>query len=399
MIDTLVYRAEQAFLGACLNDPKCFVAGGAFRREHWTDSKHAMIYTAIGQAIRGHGTCGPLEVAEELGDFRDNYFPYLAVLMDNCVSQATAAEYAGIVREHAKLRMASSRIAQVLEETIRATGTTGEMLAMIQTAVSDTNNILAENEGYILFREALDLAMLERARKRDRTGVPSTIPRLDFITGGFSGPTLTVIGARTGEGKSLIAGQIAINAALRHHRPVGMISLEMSAGEIMSRMLTYLYGEDPTLPEGEVPLYIDHTSRDLDAILYRIREWKIRHSIELCIIDYMQIIHAPGYRQRYEEVGAISRALKSIAMELCVPLVVLAQLSREHVRVGRKPQLSDLRECGSIEQDADMVLLMHRNKEREKIVEMIVAKNRRGPASEIIDLQFVRERMCLKEIF
>lgn len=397
MNDNLVFSAEQAFLGSCLNDPMCVVKGGAFGREHWSDSRHAMIYTAIGQALKRRKTCFPLEVAEELGDFREKYYPYLVELAENCPCPANFTTYADIIREHTKLRLSSRRIQAALNDIAEQAGTVEELLSSLKKAVSETNTILASKQGFKSFRESLDLAILDRARKRDRSGVPSTIGGLDVITGGFGGPTLTVIGARTNVGKSIVAGQIAINAAVRHRRPVGIISLEMGAGQIMSRMLTYLYGDEPDLPE-DAPLYIDDTSRDLDAVLYRIREWHVMYGIELCIIDHIQIIHAPGFRQRYEQVGEISRALKALAMELNLPLLVLAQLSRAHVRDKRRPNLSDLRECGSIEQDADNVFLLHCNQARGKLIELSIEKHRDGPSGGVIDLQFYKARLCLKEL-
>lgn len=396
MIDTLVYRAEQAFLGSCLQDTAAYGRGGFLSRDQWSDSRHAMIYTAIGFAAK-EGSCGPIEVADQLGDFREKYFPYLIELFDGCFAPANAAIYAEIIRQHSKLRLASGRIAAVFTE-IESAGTTDRALAKLRQAVDEVSSYLAPTSRFKMFRDAIDLAALERRRKLERSGVPTTIVGLDLLTGGFSGPTVTVVGARTGEGKSIIGGQIAINAAVCHGRPVGLISLEMGAGQIMNRMLTYLYGEGFPAEGDDAPLYIDDSSRELDEILYRIREWHLRFRIELCIIDYMQIIHAGGYRQRYEEVGAISRALKSVAMELGIPILVLAQLSREHVRMRRKPTLADLRECGSIEQDADNVWLLHCNKDRNGVIELEVAKHRDGKAGDVIDLEFWRERLCVREI-
>lgn len=401
MIDSLAYSAEQALLGACLNDSRAYAAGGALRREHWSDSRHAMIYTAIAQAAK-QGPTGPLEVAEQLGDFREKYYPYLLELYAaSAVQPASAGEYARIIREHTKLRLAHGILRDALDE-IEGAGVpphrTSDLLARLGERLAEIGETLADRGGYLRFREALDLALAERLRKRECKGMPTTLPRVDFLTGGLAGGTLTVIGARTGIGKSLVAGQIAINAALRLGRPTGLISLEMSAGQIMNRMLSYLYGEDPKLPEGDAPLYIDCNSRELDAISARVREWRLVHEIELCIIDYLQIIAAGGYRQRYEEVGAISRTLKSLAMELNIPLLVLAQLSREHLRTGRPPTLVDLREAGNIEQDADNVFLLHCNRDRHPIIELTLAKQRDGPSGEVIDLEFIPERLCLREI-
>lgn len=402
MKDDIAYHAEQAFLGACLNDKKAYVAGGSLKREHWSDSKHAMIYSAVGQAAQ-KGQTGPIEVAEELGDFREKYWPYLLELFESCPSPAAAGEYAGIIREHTKLRLAAHYIKDAVGEIETAISqgglaNTSKLLTHLRKTVCDVTAVITQANGYLMFKECVDLAIIERSRKRDRAGIPTTIPRLDFLTGGFSGPTLTVFGARTGIGKSLVGGQIAINAVVRCRRSVGLISLEMGAGQLMSRMLSYLFGEDSIEAIDNAPLYVDCVSRDLDQIVARIREWRMLHAIEICIIDYLQIIHAPNFKQRYEQVGEISRALKSLAMELNIPIVALAQLSREHIRQGRKPTLADLREAGNIEQDADNVFILHCNKEKSDIVELRIEKHRDGPTGEVIDLEFVRERMCLREI-
>lgn len=401
--DELSFDAEQAFLGACLNDVKCYTEGGALSREHWADDGHAQIYAAIGACVRAGSACGPVEVASQMGDFKEKIYPYLVQLYINFLPMH-AQEYGDIIRSHARLRHAYARISEALNGLDGRSPS--EALSRLRSAIEESVDLLATDGGYKTFSESVALAMSERARKLSCSGIPSTFCELDQITGGFSGPTMHVIAARTSVGKSIIAGQIAGNCAVRLNRPVGLISLEMGAGQIMSRMLTYLYGDgqceslDPMKSgeKPEAPLYIDDRSRELGDILSRIREWRMRRGIEACIIDYVQIISARGYRQRYEEVGAISRALKSVAMELGIPIIVLAQLSREHVRVGRRPGLTDLRECGSIEQDADCVLLLHASKNRDGIVELEIAKNRDGRAGDIIDLEFNRERVSLREV-
>lgn len=393
----LAHLAEQYFLGACLNSPSVYKTCGTFKREYWTDSKHAMIYTAIGFAIKNYGTCGVLEVAEELGDFKAKYSPYLAELEANCPATANAKAYADFARDHAKARLAHEKLSMTIEASLPQQGQTlDENWSIVKQGIAEVQSILTPRASYKTFSEAVDLALIERQRRRDGVFVSTTLPSLDSIMGGFRGPTLTVLGARTSGGKSLIAGQIAANAAVRNNHPVGIVSLEMGAGQIMGRMLRSLYGYGEESIPKDAPLFIDDVSRTLDDIVFRIHEWKDIHNIELAIIDYAQIIHVPGHRQRWEQIGEVSRTLKGVAMKLGIPILALAQLSREHIKTGLRPGLGDLRESGNLEQDADNVLLLHYIRDK-CLFELIVAKQREGQTGDIIDLEFWKETLSLRE--
>jgi len=261
------------------------------------------------------------------------------------------------------------------------------------------------------------------------TGIPSGFPDLDRLTTGFHEGELIIIAGRPGMGKSSFALSIAKNVAQKEGLPVGIFSLEMSKEQLALRLLSFLshiplqdlrLGKltqeqkevlDIVLNElSELPLYIDDsaalTTTDLRVKALRMKK---EHGVELIIVDYLQLLRGVRkYSSRQEEVAEISRSLKALAKELEIPVIALAQLSRqvEH-RSDKRPQLADLRESGQIEQDADLIIFLHRPEYYLKIkkkevppdlqgkVEIIVAKQRQGPQG-VVEAYFI-EKLSLFE--
>jgi len=261
------------------------------------------------------------------------------------------------------------------------------------------------------------------------TGIPSGFPDLDRLTTGFHEGELIIVAGRPGMGKSSFALSIAKNVAQKEGLPVGIFSLEMSKEQLALRLLSFLshiplqdlrLGKlteeqkevlDIALNElSELPLYIDDsaalTTTDLRVKALRMKK---EHGVELIIVDYLQLLRGVRkYSSRQEEVAEISRSLKALAKELEIPVIALAQLSRqvEH-RSDKRPQLADLRESGQIEQDADLIIFLHRPEYYLKIkkkevppdlqgkVEIIVAKQRQGPQG-VVEAYFI-EKLSLFE--
>jgi replicative DNA helicase len=246
------------------------------------------------------------------------------------------------------------------------------------------------------------------------SGVPSGITSLDRITSGWQNSDMVVIAARPAMGKTALVLTMARNAAIDFGKPVAIFSLEMSSLQLVTRLIAseselssekLKKGEladhehqqliDKTRSLAEAPLYIDDTpGLSVFELRAKARRLKEKHKIELIIIDYLQLMTAGGDNKgnREQEISTISRSLKGLAKELEVPVIALSQLSRAVESRGgdKKPQLSDLRESGAIEQDADMVMFIHRpeyygitedaeGNDTRGIAELIIAKHRNGP--------------------
>jgi replicative DNA helicase len=263
------------------------------------------------------------------------------------------------------------------------------------------------------------MGILERRHEMrgEVVGVPTGYEDLDRLLGGLHRSDLDILAARTSIGKTALAINIAYNAAIKHKRNVGIFSLEMSSEQLAQRFVALESGieqqklrtgrfDDYTweplinavgkLAElGEHGIRIDDTAGiSLLQVRSRARRWVAEYGIELIIIDYLQLVTTGDnrkYENRQQEVSAISRGLKSLARELNVPVLALAQLSRQlESRQSKVPQLSDLRESGSIENDADVVMFIYRDEvynpetERKGQADIIVAKHRNGPTGEVV---------------
>jgi replicative DNA helicase len=243
------------------------------------------------------------------------------------------------------------------------------------------------------------------------------------VTQGLQPGELIILAARPSVGKTSFALNLARNAAVLTDTPVIVFSLEMTAQSLVQRLICSEAGVDSfMLKTGQAtnrdfeniakamdkltraPLFIDDTpSLSISAMRSRSRRMKAQHDIQLIVVDYLQIMHGGRQESRVQEVSDISAGLKSIAKELNVPVLALSQLSRESERrENRKPQLSDLRDSGSIEQDADVVMFLYRPGMRDpeqydrSVTELLVAKNRNGPTTDIA-LRFHAEQTTFRE--
>ena len=284
----------------------------------------------------------------------------------------------------------------------------------------------------ILIQMAIE--QIEEASKREDSlsGVPSGYTRLDRLTSGWQKSDLIIVAARPSMGKTAFALSMARNISVEHNKPVAMFSLEMSSLQLVNRLIV----SETELPSNrirnghldekewkqldakiknlvEAPLYIDDTPAiSIFELRAKCRRLKLQHQVELIIVDYLQLMSGPSEASgnREQEVSNISRSLKAIAKELNVPIIALSQLNRSvEMRSGSKrPQLSDLRESGAIEQDADMVIFIHRPEkygftEDEAgnsligLAEIQVAKHRNGPVGDI-QLRFREETAKFVEL-
>ncbi|MBI4318446.1 MAG: replicative DNA helicase [Chloroflexi bacterium] len=262
----------------------------------------------------------------------------------------------------------------------------------------------------IALKEYFDQIDFLHQHKGEIVGVPMGFRDLDLLTAGMHPADLIIIAGRPAVGKTGFALTIARNAAVRHRCPVAIFSLEMSVEQLVQRLLCSEANVDSQrLRTGfidefewhriseafgvlsEAPVFIDDSANITTMELRtKARRIKAEHDLQLIIVDYLQLMQGRGLENRVQEVSEISRSLKGLARELAVPVVALSQLSRAiESRHPHRPLLSDLRESGSIEQDADVVMFVHReelydpNTDKKNIAEIIVAKHRNGPVGQV----------------
>ncbi|MGA7148521.1 MAG: replicative DNA helicase [Microbacterium sp.] len=380
--------------------------------------KHELIFEAI-LTLYSHGEpTDVVAVTDELiksGELqRAGGADYLHTLTSIVPTAANAGYYASIVSERALLRRlvdAGTRIVQM------GYSGQGEALDLVNNAQAEIYSVTGAEaaEDYVPLTIAVDAAVeeIEAARGRDgqMTGIPSGFSGLDQLTNGMHPGQMIIIAARPAMGKSTLALDFARSAAIKHDMPTIFFSLEMGRSEIAMRLMS-AEGSVPlqSMRKGtldsrdwttiastrgrinDAPLYIDDSpNMTLVEIRAKCRRLKQKAWLKMVVIDYLQLMTS-GKRveSRQQEVSEFSRALKLLAKELAVPVIALSQLNRgAEQRADKKPALSDLRESGSIEQDADMVVLLHREAAYEKDsprageADLIVAKHRNGPTDTI----------------
>jgi replicative DNA helicase len=380
--------------------------------------KHELIFEAI-LTLYSHGEpTDVVAVTDELiktGELqRAGGADYLHTLTSIVPTAANAGYYASIVSERALLRRlvdAGTRIVQM------GYSGQGEALDLVNNAQAEIYSVTGTEaaEDYVPLTIAVDAAVeeIEAARGRDgqMTGIPTGFSGLDQLTNGLHPGQMIIIAARPAMGKSTLALDFARAAAIKHDMPTIFFSLEMGRSEIAMRLMSAegaiplqsmrkgtLDSRDWTTIAAtrgrinDAPLYIDDSpNMTLVEIRAKCRRLKQKAGLKMVVIDYLQLMTS-GKRveSRQQEVSEFSRALKLLAKELQCPVIALSQLNRgPEQRADKKPALSDLRESGSIEQDADMVVLLHREAAYEKEsprageADLIVAKHRNGPTDTI----------------
>ena len=339
-----------------------------------------------------------------------NIYPDAATGLINDKKIVNLSSYIKIVEEKSTLRNLIRTANEIIEMGYDPTEDVSDIM---EGAEKKIFNIMQNNEkkSYTPIKDVLvdSFTQLEELynRKQHITGVPSGFIELDYKTAGFHGSDLVLIAARPAMGKSAFALNIATNAAVRSNVPVVLFSLEMSKEQMVNRILcseamvdsnkvrtgkleeddwTKLAGSIGPLSDAEI--YIDDTPGiSVTEIRAKCRKLKLEKNIGMVVIDYLQLVQGTNKRNgsREQEISEISRSLKILAKELNIPVIALSQLSRAvEQRPDHRPMLSDLRESGAIEQDADIVMFLYRddyyNKDSEKkdIAEVIIAKHRGG---------------------
>ena len=411
--------AEQCVLGGMLLSKDAISDVLEVIRPHdYYRPAHQLVHEVVLDLYGRGEPADAVTVAAELtkrGDLtRVGGAPYLHTLIASVPTAANAGYYARIVRERAILRRLVEVGTRIVQLGYSGDGDADELLDRAEAEIYGVSDRRVSEDYHPLSEimpGALDEIEAIGSRGGALTGVPTGFSDLDALTNGLHPGQMVVIAARPALGKSTLALDLARAAAVKHGLPCVIFSLEMGRNEITMRLLSaearvplhsmrtgQMSDEDWTrlarrMSEVvEAPLYIDDSpNMSMMEIRAKCRRLKQRHDLKLVIIDYLQLMTSPKrVENRQQEVSEMSRSLKLLAKELDVPVIAVAQLNRgPEQRTDKKPLLSDLRESGSIEQDADMVILLHREDayERESPrageADFIVAKHRNGPTATV----------------
>ena len=413
-------EAEQAIIGSMLTDRDAVISAiEILKEEDFYREDNKAIYTAI---LNLYNRAEPIDIItvkselESMGKLEQvGGLEYLAELPEKVPTTANAMKYIKIVEEKSTLR----RLIKTANEIIElGYSPTEDVEDIMEGAEKKIFNIMQEKnqKGYAPIKDVLveSFTKLEELynRKQHITGVPSGFTELDYRTAGFHGSELILIAARPAMGKTAFALNIATNAAVKANVPVAVFSLEMSKEQLVNRILcsesmvdsnkvrtgkleeddwTKLAGAIGPLSEAEI--FIDDTPGiNITEIRAKCRKLKLEKNIGMVVIDYLQLIQGSNKRggSREQEISEISRSLKILAKELDVPVMALSQLSRAaEQRPDHRPMLSDLRESGAIEQDADIVMFLYRDdyynqdSDKKDIAEIIIAKHRGGSTGTV----------------
>ena len=424
---------EEAVLGAMLIEPSSVdMALEELTASSFYDPKHRMIFEAMSELVTSHVSVDIVTVSAKLrekGNLEVVGGPVaLADLSEKVGAAAHLEYYVKILKQKTIQRDLITAAGEILRDAYDDSVKVDYLIDTAQSKVYDAiqSNLRkdVQDVGSVI-NDAMKL--IEKNQKSSgMSGVPSGFPSLDRVTRGWQPSDLIILAARPSVGKTAFALNLARNAAVDRNMPVAVFSLEMSALQLVMRLMTTesgfsadkLKGGSPIQPYewpeleqriaalSKAPLYIDDTpSLPLMEFRTKVKRLVKSKGVRLVIVDYLQLMQGPAELRglREQEVAAISRTLKATAKELNIPIIALSQLSRNAVqRTGGtgKPQLSDLRESGSIEQDADMVIFIHRpdylglgeSPDGKEATQIIIAKHRNGEVCDI-EMRFKAEQV------
>ncbi len=412
-------EAEQSVIGAMIIDKSAIAkALEKLNEEDFYRDGHKIIFKAIREMFSKDMAVDLVTLLEYLKSTdkleKAGGVTYISEVSSSVITTANLEAYIKIVEEKSTLRKLIRSATSIIEESYNKQDKVDEVLDLAQKKIFD----LAEKQGsndYEPLSNVLERGFLEIERlfnnKGSITGVGSGIRDLDAKTSGFQKGDMVLIAARPSMGKTTFSLNIAENAALREGKSVVIFSLEMSKEQLAYKLLCSEANVDmlklrtgnlddddweriarATGPLSKARIYIDDTAGlSVMEMRSKCRKIKMEHGIDMILIDYLQLMSgSSGSESRQQEVSEISRSIKALAKEMECPVIALSQLSRApEQRADHRPMLSDLRESGSIEQDADVVMFLYRdeyyNKETEdkNIGECIIAKQRNGPVGTV----------------
>jgi replicative DNA helicase len=415
--------AEAAVLGSMIIDPECIgqvvelVDSEAFFRiehRHIFDALITLYEKNKGVGIDTVLLRDELEKRNCLEDVGG--VEYIGKILDSVPSSANVAYYAGVIKEKKLLRELIAVAGEILENAYGQTGEVNETLDEAERrifAVTDKN--ISGNAATLKDLVVRSFELIEKRQGIHITGLPTGFYELDDLTCGLQNGEMIIIAGRPSMGKTSLALNIAEHISLVEKLPVAVFSLEMGRQQLAERFLCSISEIDSQKVRkgllsdedfrkladacdelAKAPIYIDDTSTLTPLeVRAKARRLKSMYDVKCVLIDYLQLMHLGSGRveSRQQEITTISRYIKALARELNIPVIVLSQLNRSpEGREGHRPRMSDLRESGSIEQDADVVMLLHREDyyrrneddyQRDNTAELIIAKQRNGPTGPV----------------
>jgi replicative DNA helicase len=414
-------EAEESILSAVLIDNHTLLdVLEILKPEDFYRSAHQKIFSAVSDLFSKNEPVDLItlnNILKEKGHLEDvGGATYLAKLVDTAPLAVNAQHYANIVHNKASLRRLIENANKIAQRCYEDHGDVDEVIDFAEKAIFEISGDKNKQSFYPLSQLILsniDALEERQGNKALVTGVPSGFSRLDNLTSGLQNSELIILAARPSMGKTALALNIARNAAVDGNIPVALLSIEMSREQLSMRLLCAEARTDSArLRSGffsredwvnltnaaevlsEAPIYIDD-SPDISAMAIRTkaRRLKLEKGIGLVIIDYLQLMKTSSSAERRDlEISEISRSLKALAKELNVPVLALSQLNRKlEERHDKRPQLSDLRESGALEQDADVVAFIYRdevynrdeNNPNKGIAEILLKKQRNGPTGDV----------------
>jgi replicative DNA helicase len=413
--------AERSVVSALLLDPRAFHdVSLELRADDFYHPAHQTIYRTM---LAIHEETRPVDLitlseqlnARKLLD-QVGGTVFLAEIADFAATAANVAHHARIVRDKAVKRRLAAVAAEIVESAFEDQGSADELLDFAESRVFDVSKAQSRTTFQSLHDEmpgTFDYVEAIMNRGGELTGIPTGFRDLDQITGGLQAGELIVIAARPSMGKTAFALNIARNAAVEHGKKVALFSLEMTTRSLIIRLLSSEAAIDfSSLRKGFLPMtdyrrlqsaadkltgaeiWIDDSGTlDILEIKAKSRRLHAEHGLDLVVLDYLQLAHAEGRRDRKDlEIAEISKGLKALAKELDIPVIALSQLNRgpeQRDPDKRRPMMGDLRESGAIEQDADVIAFIYRdvvyNKDAEdpRLAEIIIEKQRNGPTGTV----------------
>lgn len=338
--------------------------------------------------------------------------PYIVTLAESVPSAANAEHYANIVREKGMLRDLIRCAGEIVDTAYADRRPTGELIDEAEQKFFAVTERRISRQAVAL--RALLTSLYARIEARDGgyiSGLPTGFTELDDLTSGFQRGDFIIVAGRPSMGKTAFGLTVAQHMAVTDKQPVAFFSMEMSNQQVAQRVLCSegridshkfrrgMLSEDDIKTLAHVcdslanaPLYVDDTpGMTVLELRAKVRRLVKQHDIKAVFVDYIQLMHTPGADNRQQEITIISRGLKALGRELNIPVIAMAQLNRQaEGREGHRPRMSDLRESGALEQDADVILLLHREEyykpqdvEAQGVAEIIIAKQRNGPTDTI----------------
>jgi len=414
-------EAEEAVLGSMMIDEDAAnkaisILGSS---HYFYKDSHRKIFDAMLELMNNSNPIDTVSVSDELKKVKSlksiGGIYYLTGLVDKVPTSARVETYAEIVKEKGMLRDLITTSHEISKKALDAGDSVGSILDQAEQSIFN----LTEQKDSKIYQhiEPILSSTVKRieeiaANPGSTIGVPSGIIDLDKLTAGFQKGDLVIIAGRPSMGKTALALTVARNAAIESKSPTAIFSLEMSSDQLGQRLLTSEARVDNShvrrgsLPSGkwkniniasgklaQAPLYIDDTpALSILDLRSRARRLKRERNIELIIVDYLQLMQGPkNSENRQNEISQITQSLKALAKELNIPVIALSQLSRAvEQRTKKEPMLSDLRESGAIEQDADVVIFLYRpsvydkeNQDLKGLAYLIIAKQRNGPTGRV----------------